>query len=148
MKSRVRARRSNRVKGRGFRLQLRRPLRALWTAVLCLTTAFFIPAVLGFGIDLAWRALSMVGLITSLIGLRIVWGPAIVVGEAGLRVYRTWPLHRDFPWYRILEVDIIPGFWNIEVEMNSGERLELPCVEHLDWLYESIEKYRSNLDAA
>lgn len=77
-----------------------------------------------------------------------MWGPAVVVGRTTLRVYRPWwPLHRDIDWYRILATDIIPGFWFLELEMNSGERVQLPCVERMDDLFAQIEDHRTRLDS-
>ena len=52
----------------------------------------------------------------------------LIVRDEGLRVQKTWPHRRDIPWYRILATDVIPGFWNLELELNSGERVELPPV--------------------
>lgn len=116
--------------------------------VLGLCFVFFLPGLFGPGLDLAWRLLSLVGLVTSLLALRVVLGAAVVVREEGLRIQRLWPLTRDLPWYRILSTEVIPGFWFLELELNSGERVELPCVEHLDDLYERIEAHRRDLDAA
>ena len=42
---------------------------------------------------------------------------------------------------------MIPGFWNLEIELNSGERVELPPVQNLNELYEEIERHRTALDA-
>ena len=86
------------------------------------------------------------GLVTSVLALRVVVGAAVVVREQGLRIQRLWPITRDLPWYRILSTEVVPGYWFLELELNSGERVELPCVEHLDDLYERIEAHRRDLD--
>ena len=56
-----------------------------------------------------------------------------------------WPLRRDIAWYRIYGVDVIPGTWTLEVELNPGERVSLPCVDRVDDLYERVEAARSQL---
>jgi hypothetical protein len=99
------------------------------------------------GGDWWFRALSAVVALASVAGLRILWGPVVVVRDAGLRVQRNWPLRRDIRWYRILAIDVIPGFWHLEVELNSGERLALPAVDDLDRLYRLMEQHRQALDA-
>ena len=114
--------------------------------MLSLCFLFFLPGLFGQGLDVWWRALSAVGLVTSVLALRVVLGAAVVVREEGLRIQRLWPLTRDIPWYRILSTDVIPGFWFLELELNSGERIELPAVEHLDDLYERIEEHRRDID--
>jgi hypothetical protein len=121
--------------------------RVLLTCLLGLVILFFIPGIVAPGLQLWWRALSAFGVLTALAGLRIVLGSVVVVRPRGLRIQRNWPLRREIPWYRILEIDVIPGFWNLEVELNSGERLSLPCVEHLDDLYHRMEHHRQALDA-
>ena len=108
---------------------------------------FFVPGIFAPGLSFWWHALSVFGLLTSVAGLRILLGSVVVVRPQGLRVQRNWPLRRDIPWYRMLEIDVIPGFWNLEVELNSGERLSLPCVENLDDLYHRMEHHRQALDA-
>jgi hypothetical protein len=39
------------------------------------------------------------------------------------------------------------GSGTLEIELNSGERLALPCVENLDDLYHRMEHHRQALDA-
>jgi hypothetical protein len=117
------------------------------TLLLVVVAVFFVPGMLAPDLSVWWRALSGLGLVTALLGLRTVLGSVIVVRAEGLRLQRSWPLHRDIRWYRILQIDVIPGFWNLEIELNSGERLALPCVERLDDLYESMEHHRQALDA-
>ena len=60
---------------------------------------------------------------------------------------RNWPFRRDFRWYRILAIDVVPGFWHLEVELNSGERITLPAVDDLERLYQLMEHHRQALDA-
>jgi hypothetical protein len=38
--------------------------------------------------------------------------------------------------------------WVLVIELVSGDRFELPCVEHLDDLYRHLEHYRKALDTA
>lgn len=130
-----------------YRLRLS-PLRR-WGAVLvtALAGAFFVAGLARPDTDLAWKALSVVGLISCVLALHSVLGAALVVRPQGLRIQRTWPLRRDIRWYRMLRVDVIPGFWHLEVELNSGERIVLPCVEDVDRLYEQMEAHRQALDA-
>ena len=100
------------------------------------------------GVLEAWvRASGVLVALASVAGLRILWGPVVVVRDEGLRVLRNWPLRRDIRWYRILAIDVIPGFWHLEVEPNSGQRLALPPVDDLDRLYRLMEHHRQALDA-
>lgn len=121
--------------------------RILLTCLLGVIGVFFVPGIVAPGLPLWWHGLSVLGVLTSIAGLKIVLGPVVVVRARGLLVQRNWPLRRDIPWYRILAIDVIPGFWNLEVELNSGERLALPCVENLDDLYHRMEHHRQALDA-
>jgi hypothetical protein len=132
---------------KGYRLRMSPVRRTLLVALLALTAVFFVPGIFAPGLSFWWHALSLFGLLTALAGLRILLGSVIVVRPEGLRVQRNWPLRRNIPWYRMLEIDVIPGFWNLEVELNSGERLSLPCVENLDDLYHRMEHHRQALDA-
>lgn len=97
--------------------------------------------------ELWFRAGSAVVALMALAGLRILWGPVIVVRDDGLRILRNWPIRRHYPWYRILAIDVIPGFWHLEIELNSGERIALPAVGDLDRLYRLMEHHRQALDA-
>ena len=108
---------------------------------------FFVPGVISSGISLWWRAVSLVGLVTAVLAIRTVVGPVLIVRDEGLRVQKLWPYRRDIPWYRILATDVVPGFWNLELELNSGERVELPPVDDLNALYDEIERHRTALDA-
>jgi len=130
-----------------YRWRLSRVSRAIRVAVLLLTVVFFVPGVVDAGISLWWRAVCVVGLVTAVLAIRTVVGPVLVVREEGLRVQKAWPKRRDIPWYRILATDVVPGFWNLELELNSGERVELPPVDDLDALYADIERHRTALDA-
>ncbi len=120
----------------------------IWrTLLLVACLSFFVPGVLAGGIDLWWRAFAVVGTLATLAGLRILWGPVVVVRPQGLRIQRNWPLRRDFRWYRILSIDVVPGFWHLEVELNSGERITLPAVDDIERLYQLMEYHRQALDA-
>jgi hypothetical protein len=133
--------------GSGYRLKFRLVTRVFWTLMLMCAAIFFVPIAGNSEFDFWWRTFAAAAVLSSLGGLRVLWGAAVVVGPRGLRVYTpSWPLRRNLGWHRILATDIIPGFWFLEIEMNSGERIELPSVEHLDDLYEQIEDYRSRLD--
>lgn len=131
----------------GYRLRMSVLRRMCLVGLLALIAVFFVPGIFAPGLRLWWHGLSLLGLITAVAGLRILLGSVVVVRPDGLRLQRNWPFRRTIPWYRILEIDVIPGFWNLEVELNSGERLSLPCVEHLDDLYHRMEHHRQALDA-
>jgi hypothetical protein len=120
----------------------------LWrSVVLVLGLAMFAPGVVVGDIDLWWRLLCLVGALSCAAGLRILWGSVILVRPQGLRIQRNWPFRRDFQWYRILSIDVIPGFWHLEIELNSGERITLPAVDDLERLYQLMETHRQALDA-
>jgi hypothetical protein len=114
--------------------------------ILSLLVVFFLYQVVGGG-DFWIQAASVAGLLSSLAVLRVIVGAVVVVRDDGLRIQKVWPLRRDIPWYRILAVDVVPGFWHLEIELNSGERLELPPVADLEALYRDIERHRTALDA-
>jgi hypothetical protein len=135
------------VRGTGFRLRISPLGRLLRSAVLLLGLLMFVPGVIAAGIDLWWRLLFLFGSLACVAGLRILWGSVVVVRPAGLRVQRNWPFRRDFRWYRILSIDVVPGFWHLEVELNSGERITLPAVDDLERLYQLMEQHRQALDA-
>jgi len=130
-----------------YRLRLSPTVRGIRAAVLAVVAVVFVPLVLATGIEWWMRLLSLVGLVTAVLGIRSLVGAVLVVREEGLRIQKNWPRRRDIPWYRILATDVIPGFWNLEIELNSGERVELPCVQDLTGLYEAIERHRTALDA-
>lgn len=135
------------MKGIGFRLHMRPFARVLRTIVLAVCLVLAGSWALAGTSDVWFRAASFLVALACIAGLRIVWGPVVVVRPQGLRVQRNWPLRRDYPWYRILAIDVIPGFWNLEVELNSGQRLALPPVDDLDRLYRLMEQHRQALDA-
>lgn len=108
---------------------------------------FFLSGLADAQLDLWWRFVSLVGLLSSVLSIRTLVGPVLIVSDKGLRVQKAWPRRRDIPWYRILATDVIPGFWNLEIELNSGERIELPPVADINGLYEDIERHRTALDA-
>ena len=134
------------MRGTGFRLRLSLLGRLLRTFVMVLGLALFVPGVLA-PIDLWWRAISVVGALACVAGLRILWGPVVVVRPSGLRIQRNWPFRREFQWYRILSIDVIPGFWHLEIELNSGEHVALPAVDDIETLYRLMEHHRQALDA-
>jgi len=134
------------VRSKGYRLRMSPLARSLRVGLFVVLALLFVPGIIA-GIDLWWRVVSAAGLIASVLALRTLLGPVVVVRQKGLRIQRNWPLRRDVTWYRILTIDVIPGFWNLEVELNSGERLSLPCVEDLDDLYQRMETHRQALDA-
>ncbi len=121
--------------------------RVIQVTLLSLIGLFFLPGVVDSQLTLWWRFVTLVGLITSVLAIRTVVGAVLIVSDKGLRVQKTWPHRRDIPWYRILATDVIPGFWNLELELNSGERVELPPVADINALYEDIERHRTALDA-
>ena len=130
-----------------YRLRLSPLSRWSRVALLTLILLFFVPGIFAEGFPLWWRALSLIGAVTAVLGIRTLVGAVLVVRERGLRIQRSWPHRRDIDWYRILATDVIPGFWNLEIELNSGERLELPAVADLNALYDDIERHRTALDA-
>jgi len=130
-----------------YRLRLSPLSRWSRVALLTLILLFFVPGIFADGFPLWWRALSVIGAVTAVLGIRTLVGAVLVVREQGLRIQRSWPHRRDIDWYRILATDVIPGFWNLEIELNSGERLELPAVADLNALYDDIERHRTALDA-
>ena len=121
--------------------------RVVRVVLLSIIAVVFVPGVISPGLDLWWRAVSLVGLITAVLGARMMLFAVLVVRDEGLRLQKNWPHRRDIPWYRILASDVIPGFWNLELELNSGERVELPPVGDINALYADIERHRTALDA-
>ena len=121
--------------------------RVVRVVLLSIIAVVFVPGVISPGLDLWWRAVSLVGLVTAVLGARMMLFAVLVVRDEGLRLQKNWPHRRDIPWYRILASDVIPGFWNLELELNSGERVELPPVGDINALYADIERHRTALDA-
>ena len=130
-----------------YRLRMSPIARTARVTLLSFIALVFIPGVLAAGIDLWWRAVSIVGFVTAVLGVRMMLFSVLVVRDEGLRIQKNWPYRRDIPWYRILASDVIPGFWNLELELNSGERVELPPVGDINALYADIERHRTALDA-
>ncbi|MCU0311280.1 MAG: PH domain-containing protein [Acidimicrobiales bacterium] len=135
------------MRGIGFRLHMRPVARVVRTVVLVVCMLLAGSWAWFAGPELWFRVASAVVALACVAGLRILWGPVVVVRPEGLRIQRNWPLRRDIPWYRILAIDVIPGFWNLEIELNSGQRLALPAVDDLDRLYRLMEQHRQALDA-
>jgi hypothetical protein len=129
-----------------YRLRMRPLTRLFRTALLAFLALMFLPAVVAAGVDTQWRVLSVVGLASSIYGLRIINGPAVEVRPEGLRVLKSWPWRQDIPWYRIYQVEVVPGYWILDLELNSGQQIELPCVERVDELFAQIEEHRQRLD--
>jgi hypothetical protein len=121
--------------------------RTIRAIVLALGLVMFVPGAASGALDLWVRLLGVAGALLCVAGLRILWGSVVVVRPQGLRIQRNWPLRRDIRWYRILAIDVIPGFWHLEVELNSGERITLPAVDDLERLYQLMEYHRQALDA-
>lgn len=134
------------MRGIGFRLHLRPLTRVVRTLFLLVCLVVAVSWALAGG-EWWFRAVAALAALSSVAGLRILWGSVVVVRPEGLRIQRNWPLRRDIRWYRILAIDVIPGFWHLEVELNSGERLTLPAVDELDRLYRLMEQHRQALDA-
>src|SRR4051794_20567611 len=130
-----------------YRLRMSPVARVARVALLSFLALVFVPGVVASGLELWWRLVSLVGLVTSVLGARMMIGSVLVVRDDGLRIQKNWPHRRDIPWYRILASDVIPGFWNLELELNSGERVELPPVGDINALYADIERHRTALDA-
>ena len=81
------------------------PLARTWRVVLLsIIAVFFIPGVAASDLDLWWRVVSLVGLVTAVLAVRMLVGSVIIVRDEGLRVQKNWPHRRDIPWYRILEI--------------------------------------------
>lgn len=121
--------------------------RVLRSALLGVLGGCFVPSLFDPATDPQWRLLCLVGLLSSIYGLRIVLGPALIVRDEGILVLSRWPFRRDIPWYRIYDVEVVPGYWMIDLELNSGEALSLPCVEHVELLFDDIQQGRERLDA-
>jgi hypothetical protein len=121
--------------------------RVIKVTLLTLIGLFFLSGLFDSQLDLWWRIVTLVGLISSVLAIRTVLGAVLIVSDKGLRVQKAWPHRRDISWYRILATDVIPGFWNLELELNSGERVELPPVADINALYDDIERHRTALDA-
>ena len=136
-----------RVRSSGYRLQMSNLARLLRVGISVVLTALFAQLMIEPGATAVTRLGSIGGIVLAALGLRMVLGPAVLVREEGLRIWSWWPRHRDIPWYRVFAVDIVPGHWLLELELNSGDRVVLPVVERVDALYDQIEDLRQRLDA-
>jgi hypothetical protein len=132
----------------GYRLRMSPLARWLRVALFVVCGLILLSGVLYAGEGLLWQALGLVGVVGSVFAVRIVLGPAVVVTPDELIVQRNWPVKRRIKWYRVEHAEVIPGMWVLVIELISGERFELPCVEHLDDLYANLEHYRKALDSA
>ena len=135
------------VNRRGYRLRMSTTMRWLRVLILAAAGLMLLSSAMYVDDGVAWRLLSLAGVIAAVLGIRIMFGPVVVVDANHLTVQPNWPVRRRIPWYRIANVEVVPGFWMLLVELNSGERLELPCVEQLEDLYDRIEHHRHALDA-
>ena len=132
----------------GYRLRMS-PLARWFRVALFVVCGFVLLSGIIYAREgLFWQVLGAVGVVGSVLAIRIVLGPAVVVTPDELIVQRNWPIKRRMKWYRIDHAEVIPGMWVLVVELISGERFELPCVEHLDDLYANLEHYRKALDSA
>ncbi|MCC5952078.1 MAG: hypothetical protein JJU45_08270 [Acidimicrobiia bacterium] len=122
-------------------------MRVVRVVVLVVTGLFFVGLASSGDVEPIWRAGAVLGLLSSAVAVRIVVGPAVTVDRRHLRLQRSWPYRRDIPWYRILAVDVDPMRWVLILELNNGDRVELPAVENLSELYDAIEVHRRRLDA-
>ncbi|MDZ7731981.1 MAG: hypothetical protein U5R31_01710 [Acidimicrobiia bacterium] len=133
---------------KGYRLRFSPLARWSRVALFVLCGAVLLSGILYAGEALIWQLLGGVGVVASVLAIRAVLGNVVVVTPEALVIQRTWPARRRIKWYRIDHAEVIPGYWTILVELNSGERFELPCVEHIDDLYHAMEHYRTALDSA
>lgn len=129
-----------------FRVQLKPGRRLVRTVVLLVCLGAFLPGVVGVDAPIGVRAFSAVAVASAAWSLRFLWGAMVVVDAAGVRVLTWWPRARRIAWYRIEQVEVVPGFWYLALGLNSGERVELPCVERFDELYDLVERGRRDLD--
>ncbi len=118
----------------------------MWVVVYVLCI-FLLVGGIGAGGSLLWTAISIAGIAVALVGLRAILGRAVLVQPDALVVQPYWPVRRHIPWYRIDQVEVVPESWSLVLELNSGERVALPCVEHVDDLYERVDRRRKALDA-
>lgn len=108
---------------------------------------FLLAGGIGTSPSIVWTAISVFGIAVAVVGLRAILGRAVVVRPDALIVQPYWPIRRQVPWYRIEHVEVVPESWSLLVELNSGERLGLPCVERVDDLYERVDHHRKALDS-
>jgi hypothetical protein len=132
----------------GYRLRMSPLARWFRVSLFAVCGLILLSGIAFAGEGLFWQVLGAVGVVGSVFAIRIVLGPAVVVTPDELVVQRNWPVKRRIKWYRIDHAEVIPGMWVLVIELISGERFELPCVEHLDDLYANLEHYRKALDSA
>ena len=108
---------------------------------------FLLAGGIGTSPSFVWTAISVFGIAVALVGLRAILGRAVLVQDDALVVQPYWPQRRRIPWYRIDHVEVVAESWSLVVELNSGERVALPCVERVDDLYERLDHHRKALDA-
>jgi hypothetical protein len=133
---------------KGYRLRLSSPARWLRVAAFVLCGAALVGGIAYAGEALVWKVVGAVGVLFSILAVRAVVGAVVVVTPDALVVQPVWPARRRIRWYRIDHAEVIPGAWTILVELNSGDRFELPCVEDIDELYRAMEHHRTALDSA
>jgi len=132
----------------GYRLRMSPLARGLRVALFVVCGAILLSGIFYAEEGLFWQALGVVGVVGSLLAIRLVLGPVVVVTPDELVLQRNWPMKRRIKWYRIDHAEVIPGMWALVIELASGARSELPCVEHLDDLSADLEHYRKALDSA
>lgn len=126
----------------GYRLRMSGLRR--WSTVVLLgaIAAFMAPGVFVSDAPISWRLVAVAGVVTAFAGVRTLVGAVVVVRDEGVRLQRNWPLRRNIGWQSIRGVDVIPGYWTLELELDSGERVGLPCVEDFEDLYRAMEHHR------
>lgn len=116
------------------------------TVLLVTCGAVLVGMALQFGPGWWWTSAAVGGLVAAVVGIRTLWGAVVVVTPEELVVQPSWPLKRRIRWYRIEHVEVVPGLWTLLVELISGDRVELPCVERFEELYRLVEQRRRALD--
>jgi len=129
-----------------YRLRMSRTARVGCSVLYAVIGVVLAVGAVTAGVDTAYRVVCVIGLGSVAFSLRAILGTVIVARDDALVVQRYWPVRRVVPWYRIEVVDVLPGFWNLELQLNSGERIELPPVDELDELFRLVEHQRTHLD--
>lgn len=112
--------------------------RWLTVGLLVVIAMIMAPGIISAAVDFQWRLVALFGVVTAVSGVRTLLGPIVVIDSGELVIQKNWPFRRRIPLNQINGIDVVQGFWNLEVELESGERVVLPCVEHLDALYEDL----------
>jgi hypothetical protein len=129
-----------------YRLRMSPTVRVLRVSLFSLCVLFLAS---GLATGSFWFSFfGVAGAVVALAGVRMMLGPVVVVDDANLTIQPYWPIRRRVPWYRIDHAEVVPGTWCLLIEMNSGERFELPCVSDFDDLYEQVEGRRKALDVS